>query len=193
MSPLITTFAADGLRPYGFGQGSIGPVAMELISSQFISTNTASVTFSSIPSTYTHLQIRFTGRASQSGSTVSLNMTLNGDNAANYSWHVLQGNSTTLSSSNTTSTNSMFVGQIPLATATSGSFGFGVIDLLDYTNVNKYKTIRALNGEIDGSPNVQQASGNWRSTAAVTSLTLAAGVGQQVSGSRFSLYGIRGQ
>jgi hypothetical protein len=70
-----------------------------------------------------------------------------------------------------------------------------VIDILDYANTNKYKTIRYLSGyDANGSGRVGLGSGSWRSTSAVTSITLQ---GLEYSSnykqySSFALYGIKG-
>ena len=73
-------------------------------------------------------------------------------------------------------------------------FGATVCDILDYTNTNKYKTVRALSGhDQNGSGVIQLRSGFWRSTSAITSITIS---NDQIANiaeyTRFSLYGIKG-
>lgn len=156
----------------------------------------ADVTFSSIPSTYKHLQIRFiarTARASFQDDNMALQ--LNGNTGANYAWHQLSGDGATASASSSTSTTDLRVGRVTAATATSGNFGTGVIDLLDYTNTNKYRTLRTLSGnEFNGSGTITFFSGLYQSTTAVSSIKLFSQTGANnfVQYSHFALYGIKG-
>ena len=78
------------------------------------------------------------------------------------------------------------------ANSTANCFGVAVIDILDYANTNKYKTYRSLTGgDANGSGQVLLRSSNWRSTSAVTSMTLYPGVGNFTQYSSFALYGIK--
>ena len=75
--------------------------------------------------------------------------------------------------------------------ASSTSFASIVMDILDYTNANKYKTTRAIGGiDRNGSGFVAEESGLWRSTAAITSITIAPTTGTFAQYSTFQLYGI---
>jgi hypothetical protein len=161
----------------------------------------STVTFSSIPSTYKHLQIRGISRStSAANSGDSLRMRFNSDNASNYSYHILdgyQGASGGIEAGSATSTTfaSLFV-QSENGHA-SNLFAAGIIDVLDYQNTNKYKTIRAIGGyDINGSTGgynyVGIYSANWRSTSAVTDITLLCTGGNFAQYSSFALYGIRG-
>jgi hypothetical protein len=178
----------------GAGGGGGGVLAYELISTTLLGSTTASVTFSSIPSTYKHLQIRATTRTSSgTGYAVSY---ANGNNTGPYnkSSHLLFGNGSTVSSGS--STNAEIFYQLPGETAgsgaTSGAFGASITDVLDYANTSKTKTFRTLNGYMASSRIISLASGNWNDLTAITSITFAVDGGSYVSGSRFSLYGIKG-
>jgi hypothetical protein len=85
-------------------------------------------------------------------------------------------------------------GETPTQLSTTGIFGATVIDFLDYAVTSKNKTTRALTGLYENSfQRIELKSGLWISTAAITSMTLAESTTLGfVSGSRFSLYGIRG-
>ena len=170
----------------GLLSGGVAPTDYESISTQTVGGGgSASITFSSIPSTYTHLQIRFIALG---GASYRLASQFNSDTGANYSWHALQGSGSTATADAATSATSMKVGET-IATYPT----VGVIDILDYANTNKYKTIRTLEGfDANGSGYIQLFSGNWRSTSAITSITL----GTLISGSMnqyssFALYGIK--
>jgi hypothetical protein len=118
---------------------------------------------------------------------------MNGDTAGNYSNHFLQGNGSavsTASGANTTTMVGAFNG--PDAQTGANIFSASIWDILDYTNTNKYKTTRSLFGyDANSAGTITLASGNWRNTAAVTSLTFLA-EGNFVANSHFVLYGIKG-
>jgi len=154
-----------------------------------------SITFSSIPATYKHLQLRFTARSLDNDTNAFIYMQLNGDTASNYSWHYLRGNNSgSATASGQANVTVMQTGLITALTATANVFGIGVVDLLDYGNTNKYKTTRLLNGyDTNASGNIYVESGNWRNTNAITSiiLTTSGSLGFDQYSS-FALYGIKG-
>ena len=158
----------------------------------------ASVTFSSIPSTFTHLQIRGIMRDQRatygnSGSSYSFN----GDNANNYSWHSMQGDGSTATARNATTTYRMATNSGAARGAPTNTFGAIVVDILDYANTSKFKTARALSGvDINGTVSgyggvIELVSGNWRSTSAITSITITPENPNYVQYSQFALYGIK--
>lgn len=156
--------------------------------------NGTSVTFSSIPQTYKHLQIRAIVRTSRNDATTDvLTFTFNGDGANNYATHGLVGNGSSASAHGYTPyATPIYLDGIPSSTAAANTFGAVSIDILDYTNTNKYKTVKALGGaDYNGSGQVRLVSGVWLNTAAVTSITFGS-VGSYLANSSFALYGIKG-
>lgn len=164
----------------------------------------SSVTFSSIPNTYKHLQIRGIAQDNRATyNTSGLYMELNGDTGANYSDHYLQaswvaGATTAMSGGDV---NNIHMGWIASITSTvaSSTFGGFVIDILDYANTAKNTTARSISGadanaEVAGfRPVPRLASGNWRNANAVTSIKLGPMFGTTISEhSSFALYGIKG-
>ena len=148
----------------------------------------ATITFSSIPSTYKHLQLRFIAAGT---STPALYVRINSDSGANYTRHRLQGNGTSASADGTTAQNHISIYGSP-GLPTSSTFAAGVLDILDYTNTNKKKTIRTLAGvDNNGSGNIELTSSLWSNTAAVNTLTIAASSGNLSQYSSFALYGIK--
>jgi subtilase family serine protease len=86
-------------------------------------------------------------------------------------------------------------GAIANASVTFGIFGAAIIDILDYANTNKYKTIRILSGnDNNGSGTIRFSSGAlYSNTNAVSSITLVSGSsGNWSEYSQFALYGIKG-
>ena len=155
----------------------------------------ASVEFTSIPATYTHLQIRGIARSLEANTGVDVPyVRFNSDSGSNYSYHQLDGNGTGASVVAGTSTTFMRGGFIALNSEPADRFGAVIIDILDYANTNKYKTIRSLSGtEYNNTRGaVGLFSGSWRNTNAITAITLQASVANLAQYSQFALYGIKG-
>jgi len=153
----------------------------------------SSISFSSIPSTYKHLQIRMITRTSGSGVVRTAYARFNSDTGSNYSLHLLYGTGSSAAAGAATSTSFFTAGQIAGAGATSSVFAGSVVDILDYADTNKYKTTRTLAGiDSNGSGEVGIQSGNWRSTSAVSSILIYPEAGDFQQYSSFALYGIKG-
>jgi hypothetical protein len=156
----------------------------------------ASITFSSIPSTYTHLQIRAIGRTNRSGGATNdpFKIVFNSDTATNYSQHYLQGDGGSASSFASVSIGFIAAYLATATSATANVFGTTIVDILDYANTNKYKTTRALGGfDNNGSGVLGLVSGNWRNTNAITNITVSPQVGTSWDQyTQIALYGIKG-
>ena len=153
-----------------------------------------SVSFTNIPNTYTHLQIRGIARVDNTGTVGNDNVEarFNSDTGSNYDFHYLYGNGSSAVSGNGTNQTVMLCGKPSNASATSGVFGGFVIDVLDYANTNKYKTVRVLTGvDNNGSGQMFFNSNLWRNTNAITSMSFAYGSQKFVEGSQFAIYGIK--
>ena len=160
--------------------------SMYHIASTTLSTAAASVTFSSIPADYTHLQIRGVGKSVTSGIWATLKM--NSDStAANYYSHRLLGSGSAASASAAagSTAGADFTTFYP-----TGSTAF-VTDILDYANTNKAKTVRTLSGyDANGSGELNYMSNLWQGTAAITTLTFG-NTADFEQYSSFSLYGVK--
>ena len=154
------------------------------------------ITFSNIPQTYTHLQLRLTTRGKTVGLTGACvhRLKFNGDSGANYTYHQLRGNGTGAGAESGSSLSAgCTIGYYPAGGETANTFGAIVCDILDYTNTSKYKVTRALDGwDGNGSGYSSLNSGLWMSSSAITSIFITCddGVGQY---STVALYGIRGE
>lgn len=159
------------------------------------STSVASVTFSSIPSTYTHLQIRCLMKKAGTGNDSFSFIHFNGDTNTNYSTHYLLGTGTgVISGANSPSVADIFGGVTwgTGSSVSSSTFSAAVIDILDYTNTNKYTTVRTLSGvDGNGAGQMDFTSGMWMNTNAVTSIEIAGNGGNFNQYSHFALYGIK--
>jgi len=176
----------------------IAPVFNSYESIQTVTGSGSSVTFSSIPSTYKHLQIRYLIR--NSGSSVAdgySSIQFNGDttNGNYYFGHLLYGTGSSAAAAALGTNQIIFTGGGAGNGAGSNIFGSGVIDILDYASGNKYQTVRSLGGvDTNGNGAIYLASGAWYNTSAVTSIRFgtAAFGANLLQYSQVSLYGIKG-
>ena len=174
--------------------GNLVTNSYESISTTTLSTSTATVTLSSIPATYTHLQVRCIVRSTQAAANFGVLMYFNGitTQASNYAAHALRGNGSSASAFGGTTESIQSVGAG--ANATSGVFGAVVWDILDYTNTNKNKVVRALGGyDNNGDGIIQLSSGMlYSSQPVISSITFATTGNDFAQYTQFALYGIKG-
>jgi hypothetical protein len=153
----------------------------------------SSVTFSSIPSTYQHLQIRVMNLMTSNAAAPIITLGTGGSldtTTTNYNAHYLAGNGSSASAGYVNDRP-----QFAWVTGNSNSSNpeISVIDLLDYANTNKFTTLRALAGvDNNGSGEVSLTSGLWRNTAAVDTIGFTCNTGSFGQYSSFALYGIKG-
>jgi hypothetical protein len=158
-----------------------------------LTSSSSSVTFSGLgayAADYKHLQIRAVARMSFANAERSLVLRFNSDTSSNYNNHGLYSSGSSVASYYFADTY-IGVGSFSAANATAGSFGAGVIDVLDAYATSKNTTIRTFTGAAT-TPQISLRSGLWRNTAALTSITLLDPTSDLVAGSRFSLYGSKG-
>lgn len=177
------------------GASAASAGSFDLLETQVLGSNAASVTFSSLDtnyaSTYKHLQLRIVARDDRSGATTSvLYLRMNGDTGSNYSNHALYGDGSGVGSGGGASQTVIPLADIPGQVGTTSAFTPAVVDLLDTFNTTTNKTVRSLSGQATNYNWVNLRSGTRYNTAALTSITLF-GIGSLVTGSRFSLYGIK--
>jgi len=199
--PLITTSSAKG---FGFASAgsAVVPNSFESISTVTVgSGGTGTITFSSIPSTYKHLQLRVFAQTDRGTYGIDeARMRFNSDTGSNYSAHRTFGDGATTSSSADTTQTGFLVGSGGLGTTTGGQFGINIIDILDYASTSKYKTTRSLtgtdhNGLVGGiGARVGPNGSLWmNSGSAISSITLIPGNSSNFTQySSFALYGIKG-
>lgn len=156
----------------------------------------SSIDFTSIPSTYKHLQIRYIGRSNTADTNDNVSMRFNSDTSANYDRHYVYAGGASISVGANINQTYIVISSLSAANAASSIFAGGIIDILDYTSTNKNKTVRALSGDDrNGSGDIQFYSGLWFKTPeAITSITLLANNGSSnfVQYSSFALYGVKG-
>jgi hypothetical protein len=160
------------------------PSTYEPIATQTLGSATPTVTFSSIPSTYTDLVLIFTG--SNATSSNGLRLRFNSDSSSIYSYTYLYGNGTSAASDRTTGATG---GQI--ATDIASTQATCIAHIMNYKNTTTYKTFI---GRGSSAANLADAQVSlWRDFSAITSVTvlLGAGTSNFSTGSTFTLYGIK--
>lgn len=157
----------------------------EPIATTTLGSAAASITFSSIPATYTDLQIVLVGTVT---SVVDLIMQYNSDTATNYSYTRLQGNGSA-TSTDTTPTNANI--RISFGNP-STSIPFMITnDIFNYAGSNYKTSLTTFSGDTNGAGSAGRTVGLWRSTSAITSVVMTASGSTWTVGTTATLYGIK--
>ena len=178
---------------------SVNPTAFDSIETFVVgSGGSASITFSSIPATYKHLQIRCLMRGTTSSNTVDILMRFNGDTSSKYTGTQLYGDGSGTAAHAGLAGGVAGINAYPFYTmadtGAANTFGPGVLDIIDYTNTSKYKVWKSLEGyEASGTDGlILLRQGSYIDTTAISSISLTPDAGSFKENSRFALYGIRG-
>ena len=142
--------------------------AYDALATVTLSAATATVTFAGIPSGYKHLQLR--GITLSSSASSDILTRFNSDSTSNYSKHVIYADGSTPAIYGSGNTNHSFTGFTGSSTIPAPF----ILDILDYANLNKYKTSRAISGnDQNGSGYMTFGSGAWRNKEdAIISMTI---------------------
>lgn len=203
--PIISS--KGGLSSGGYGQfaytatsaaptNSYFPIASYTVPSGGVS----SITFGGLPQTYSHLQIRALVKGTDAtDNRVAFSVQFNGDTTSSYNTHNLiaegSGTPTAGSSGSTTymfgNPNSEFPAS-GSGVSSASIFGAAVIDVLDYTNVNKFKTAKFLGGwDNNGATGrITFESGLYRSLNTITSIYIYPNIGSWAQHTNISIYGV---
>jgi hypothetical protein len=175
----------------------IDPARYESIQTFTSDGSTNTVTFSAIPQTFTHLQIRSTIRLSVNSISQAVGLRFNGDAGSNYDWASVSGagHASLAEGVSTVGGSSIFSLHSIGNTGAGNLFNGSILEIIDYTNTNKNTTTREIGGFTSNGGSEEQVritGGGWRNTAAITSITLTTGDGNFMNNSRIALFGIRG-
>jgi hypothetical protein len=194
VSPLLDSIGS--VKGFGFGAlldifeatGSYDALASYTVPSGGVST----ITFAGLPTggQYKHLQIRVIAKSA--GAFTQGRVKINSDTSSVYTLHQITGNGSSASANGYANEAGPIT--IPIRMPdTANIFGVIVMDILDYQDTNKFKTIRTLGGaDLNGSGSVIFSSNLWRSTSAITQLDFDGNGENFAQHSQFALYGIRG-
>lgn len=176
------------------GNAAYDPAATWFIQRITATGGESSISFTSIPQTYTSLQIRGIARDTDAGTGWNYGgMRVNNDTGSNYAQHYLRGNGSAVAAyggaTMTTGSGILAIGN----GATSGIFGTSIFDFHDYASTSRYKTIRGfVGGDSNGAGLVYLNSTLWQSTSAITSIQILPGATAFAAGTTFALYGMKG-
>jgi hypothetical protein len=161
-------------------QGAIVPIAQ-----------TPSGSFLNIPQTYQDLMIVCNIRGTHNSTIEYYGLQFNA-NTANYSTTFISGNGSTASSSRWANMTYSSQNVIAAAQNTSGVFSSSIYHIIDYKNSSNFKTVLSRNvNDLNGSGNTDLSISLWRNTAPITRIDIAMANFAAVSGSTFTLYGIK--
>lgn len=184
MSPILGILASQNYPRITGSYESIATVSL--------SSGQASVSFTGISGSYSHLQIRITGRTTSAAVDNYASIIFNSDTGANYTYHDLQGTGSAAFASGLANQNVNYLQRYAGGAAAASIFGVSVTDILDYRDTNKFKTIRNLGGiDRKDAGLIYLTSGVWRNTSAITSITITPEDGNFAQYSHFALYGIK--
>jgi hypothetical protein len=161
------------------------PTTYEPIATTTLGSATATVTFDSIPGTYTDLVLVIA--ATNTGGNTDLYLRVNSDTGTNYSYTYLSANGTSALSGRVTSTANVRMGYYGLPQST---FDYvSTTHIMNYANTTTFKTW--LTRSNAASKGVDGIVALWRSTSAITRLDVRAASDNFGIGSTFTLYGIK--
>lgn len=155
------------------------------IASNVLTSATSTVTFSSIPSTYTDL--RLVANLNGSSGSISFKATVNGDTGTNYSSTLLYGTGTSALTARNTNANDFLGGYAMTQITQTSLFAF---DFMNYANTTTYKSV--LSRIADNNTGLVLAYvGLWRNTSAINSITINGATSNFSIGCSFTLFGIK--
>jgi hypothetical protein len=175
------------------GNTLIYPGSFESIATATIASGSTSsvITFSSVPSTFTNLQLRMFVRATTRD---SLFVRFNNDSGStNYDNHRMNGDGSSVGSDSRINLSALYVSSRGYGIAATTSIGSAVVmDILDYTNSNKHKATRTFSGQDLNTSlsDIEFTSGSWKSTSAITRIDVSMGSGNLAEYTHIALYGM---
>lgn len=157
----------------------------EKIEAKTLGSNTATVTFTSIPATYTDLVMIMS--VTNTGAANSVNAKFNSDSGSNYSFTDLGGNGSAAGSWRASNQSSLALEYAGGISSTQGNY---IMNLMNYANTTTYKTI--ITRHNDTAYGLDANVGLWRSTSAINRIDFnIANATSFTTGSTFTLYGIK--
>jgi len=193
MSPVISTRSSISARGFGglinFSQSANAGALFDSISTTTLGSPQSILEINSIPGTYKHLQIRGILRATAiNGGTPRF--WFNGDRSESYSMHSIFGNGSTMGADQVSGADSIYAGY---GSQNTTQFGAYVINIFDYANTSKSKTVQFIHGfDSNSSGWLTFSTGMWTSTNTITSFAITP---QQAAnfdtGSTMAIYGIK--
>lgn len=161
---------------------------------QTLGSAASSVTFSSIPAGMKGIKITVVARGDNASAFVNAGIRFNGDTAANYDVEQIGGNASAAAALENLSLTSGSIGEVPAASSVAGSSAMMVVSVGDPSQTTFWKSYISnhmmgaqTSGGQAGQLYSKQWGGRWRSTAAITSVSILSTAGNFVTGSSFTL------
>lgn len=168
-----------------------GLFGFNLIERQALAVDTASFDFQSIPDSYESLRLIYHGRGAAATNGNLFVMRFNNDSGANYDYETNNSINGGHTGANFTGQTSIGFMAIPKGSSTADRPGSGDILIPGYARTVFHKVTRATGTDyITSVLRVTGGAGVWKSTAAITRITIAPDTGNWLAGSVASLYGI---
>ena len=198
----VTATNANGTSSASSASNSVTPAlgyAYNSIASYLTNATTSpgSLQFTSIPQTYSHLQIRVQYRSSDTnGYADTWAMLINGNSSTIYNYHSMQTNNSNPSAFGNAQNSNFKYSNYYAATGSPGSgvFSSVIYTILDYASSSKLKTVRvqtSMYSQVSGAYYFHNEDDFiWNSTSPVTSIAWTSQNGDPTAGSTFALYGI---
>jgi hypothetical protein len=163
----------------------------ERIATQTLSSTASSISFTSIPQTYTDLIMIAELRSSDSrNGGQSVNFRFNGDSSSNYSKTGMYSVGSSRASFRQTSASVIELSCVMNGSA-SGLFSQNIVNIMNYSNTSIFKTV-PFRVNTEGYTSVE--IGLYRSTSAITSITITEPSALNwVAGSSVTIYGIKAE
>ena len=168
------------------GSGGASLSSFESIATGIGTGSSGTITLSSIPSTFKHLQLRIHVAATAGDCGIRVNS----DSGNNYARHVLRGSGSGSGSSFGVASTDVAANLFPGGVQTTPSVA--IIDILDYCSTTKYKTFRILSGQENNSSGYLEVnSGLWMNTAAINSISVINAAASWNTNTTVALYGMK--
>jgi hypothetical protein len=162
------------------------PATYEPIATTTLGSAASSITFSTIPATYTDLKLVVVCKSV--GSSTGY-VQFNSDTGSNYSRLNVRGNGSVAASN----ANSNISDGVPIQTsnATGTNPVLWTLDIFSYAGSTNKTTLASASNDQNGSGNLEWSIGLWRNTAVITSLKLQSTIDNFDTGTTATLYGIK--
>lgn len=190
----VTVDSTDPAHPIVAASGG-GSGGLTLISRQVLAAPAASVTFSSIPNSYSNLQIRAVGGVSDASQSSAIFARFNGDSGFNYNYEYSQAiaqSAGTTGKDGAWQQTSLVAGWLNGAGGVAGTASAFVATILGYARTAFHKTLLGMSYTVIVAAGMvlAEVGGNWANTAAISSITLTpASGGNFITGTVIELYG----
>jgi hypothetical protein len=162
------------------------------IAAQTLTSTSAQISFSSIPSTYTDLVLVTASRSTKASTNDLYYCYVNNSSTTDYSWTRIIGDGTSVSSYSATGYTAWVITySIPAANSTANTYGLDTMQFMNYANTTTKKSMLWRSGNLTGNPMSASLVGLRSNTAAIDRIDLVVGSGSFAIGSTFTLYGIK--